>query len=83
MNGYRDDGLLPTIATSTKLVSLAWARMIKAKECMSIMGFPMEQYDMDDISEGQRVALLGNTMVVPVIGALAAALLEVFRPAGC
>ena len=64
---WRNDGVLPTLATGSALFLVAQGRLMKPSELLDVMGFPRGLHDLDH-SWGDIVKLIGNTMHVAVVG---------------
>ena len=79
MNGFRDDGACPTIATGSKIVLISMGVLMSPRWGLHLMGFPAQVLDFKGASKSQLSHVLGNTMCVGTIGCLQLAALSALK----
>ncbi|CAK0903092.1 unnamed protein product [Prorocentrum cordatum] len=67
---WRDDGNIPTLTTGCMLYSYARERLLLGEECLLLNGFPIDHLDLQNHSQAEMIFLAGNTMSIPLVGAV-------------
>ena len=86
---YKDtnkDGIAPCVTPTNMQFSTYGGRRILGREALQLQGFPTDQLDLSQLTQGQQIDLAGNAMSSTVIGAATLAALAIFPDAfegGC
>ena len=75
MCAFRQDGIIPCVATQSKIFVPCWGRHLQIAELYFLMGFPEGRFNFQLWPKHALQHALGNTMHVAVVGAVTIAML--------